>query len=172
MGTKKWPTENYYHKFINKSGGITNAFTMEESTTYYFQVLNNYFYKAVDIFASFFIEPLLSEDAIERETKAVNSEFMKNYPIDIVKIMSILKEIIDIEEHPFYNFGTGNTSTLAKSNIRNILKDFYDKYYSSNIMKLVILSNDCIANIEKNIREIFEKVPNKNVNIPKPCFNS
>lgn len=166
MGTKKWPKENYYHNFINKSGGISNAHTMEESTTYYFEVLNEYFLKTIDIFAQFFIEPLLSKDAVDREINAVDSEYMKNTPIDIIRVIDVLKDIIDVKTHPYYNFGSGNKQTLAKDNIRDILKDFYDKYYSSNIMKLVILSNIPLDIIEPKIIKIFSEIPNKNIEIP------
>ncbi len=166
MGTKKFPKENNYHDFINNSGGMTNAHTMEESTTYYFEVLNDYFLKAVDIFAQFFIEPLLSESAIDREINAVDSEFRKNCPMDIVRIIDVLKDNTDNKTHPYYNFGSGNKETLSKSNIRNILIDFYEKYYSANIMKLVILSNISLEMIEPIIIKIFSEIPNKNIEIP------
>ncbi len=166
MGTKKFPKENHYHDFINNSGGMTNAHTMEESTTYYFEVLNEYFLKAIDIFAQFFIEPLLSENAVNREINAVNSEFRKNCPMDIVRVIDVLKDNIDIKTHPYYNFGSGNKETLSKHNIRDILKDFYNKYYSSNIMRLVILSNISLDIIEPTIIKIFTDIPNKNIGIP------
>jgi insulysin len=166
MGTSKFPKENYYGEFINKSGGSTNAHTMEESTTYYFEVLNEYFYELVNIFSNFFISPLLSENAIEREINAINSEYLKNYPIDIVRIMSALKSLMDNPNHPYKNFGFGNTQTLLKPDIRTTLQNFYDKYYSSNIMDLVILSNNPISDMEDKITQMFSPIPNKNIDIP------
>lgn len=166
MGTTKWPKENYYNEFINKSGGTTNAHTLEESTTYYFEVLNKYFFDSINIFSNFFVDPLLSENAIEREINAINSEYMKNAPIDIVKVLSVLKDVMDNKDHPYYNFGFGNTKTLLKDDIRNVLKNFYDTYYSANIMNLVVLSNSSIEIMEKKITTMFLKIPNKNIEIP------
>lgn len=168
MGTQKYPKENHYGEFINKSGGSTNAHTMEESTTYYFEVLNKYFYELIDIFANFFIEPLLSENAVDREINAINSEYLKNYPIDIVRTLSALKSLTDNKEHPYNNFGFGNKKTLSTPQIRTTLQDFYNKYYSSNIMKLVILTNNPIAHMEPIITKMFSKIPNKNIPIPNP----
>jgi insulysin len=168
MGTKKYPKENHYGEFINKSGGSTNAHTMEESTTYYFEVLNKYFYELIDIFSNFFIEPLLSENAIEREINAINSEYLKNYPIDIVRTLSALKSLTDNKEHPYNNFGFGNTKTLSSPQIRTTLQDFYNKYYSSNIMNLVVLTNNPITHMEPIITKMFSKIPNKNIPIPNP----
>ncbi|ARF09651.1 Zn-dependent peptidase [Indivirus ILV1] len=161
MGTKKYPQENYYHKKIAEWGGLANAHTMENNTTYYFQVLNEYFDDCIDLFAQFFIEPLFLEDSVNREINAVNSEYDKNITHEYVRIFGVLKELV-VNNHPFYNFGIGNKETLNKPNIRNALLEFYDKYYSSNIMKLVILTNKKVKN---NIIDIFSQVKNKNVKI-------
>jgi insulysin len=166
MGTTKFPQENYFNEFINKSGGTMNAHTMEESTTYYFEVLNKYFIDSIDIFSNFFVEPLLSKNAVEREINAINSEYLKNTPVDIVRVLSVLKAVMDNKDHPYHNFGFGNTKTLLKPDIRKTLKEFYNKYYSSNIMDLVILSNNSIDEIEPKIIEMFSKIPNKNIDIP------
>lgn len=166
MGSTKYPNENYYHEYINKSGGVANAQTTEESTTYYFQVLNNYFIDILDIFAHFFIDALFLENSIEREKNAINSEYLKNYGHDGLRIVSVLKDNIDTKQHPYQKFSCGNLKSLSKSNIKTILQDFYNKYYSSNIMHLVILSNKPISEIEMQIINIFQQIPNKNIPIP------
>lgn len=67
MGTKKYPTENYYNQFILQHGGKKNAATGEDYTYYYFDIKNDHFEEALDIFSQFFKEPLFSEDAVDRE---------------------------------------------------------------------------------------------------------
>ncbi|QKF93736.1 peptidase M16 [Fadolivirus algeromassiliense] len=161
MGTDKHKEENYFHKFINEAGGMTNAHTMEESTTFYFQVLNEYFNDAIDIFSSFFIHPLLSKNAIDREIKAVNSEHKKNLTFDSARTSSILKEFVT-NDHPYFNFGTGNSDTLTKPHIRDQLFELYNKYYSSNLMNLVILTNKNIDEIEENYVKLFSQIKNNN----------
>ena len=118
--------------------------------------------KSLEIFSSFFTHPLLSENAIEREIKAINSEHKKNLTFDSSRMSSVLKEFVK-NNHPYYNFGSGNTDTLSKKNIRDILIDFYDQYYSSNIMKLAVISNKKIEDIEQHIINLFSKIKNKNV---------
>lgn len=78
LGTKKYPEENHYSKFITSHGGSKNAATAEDCTYYYFDIKNDKFEPALDIFSQFFKEPLFTESATEREMKAVNSEFTKN----------------------------------------------------------------------------------------------
>jgi len=162
MGTEKHKQENYYHEYMNNFGGISNAHTMSECTSYYFEILNNNFFEALTIFSYFFINPLLSKNAINREMKAVDSEYNKNITLNNVRKESILKEICN-STHKYNHFGCGNLKTLKKPNIREELLNFYNKYYSSNLMKLVILSNENITDMEIKFIPLFEKILNKNV---------
>lgn len=160
MGNKKYPNTGEYTNFINSHGGYTNAFTGNTSTTYYFSVVNDYKEKAVDMFSHFFIDPLFREDNIEKEMNAVDSEHLKN-TTDSWKFQSMLREISGVE--PFCGFGCGNLTTLNKKGIRNDVINFYNKYYSANIMDLVILTND-----ENNLVKKFEKIVDKNIHISIP----
>ena len=47
--TEKYKDENYFQKHINEAGGSINAHTTQEITSYYFDVMNDYFDKSLDI---------------------------------------------------------------------------------------------------------------------------
>lgn len=49
--TKKYPNENHYQQFIQANGGDANAATGEEYTYYYFDVANDKFGEALDIYS-------------------------------------------------------------------------------------------------------------------------
>ena len=148
MGTKKYPDENKFMSYLNKYGGSSNAFTDDEMTNYYFNVQHSHFYDALDIFAHFFIDPLFSEDSIDREIEAVNAEYIKNLNSDSWRFNQAFKLLVD-NDHPYKKFGCGNIDSLKKNNIRAKLLEYYDTYYSSNLMKLVILDRKSIKDIEK-----------------------
>ena len=78
LGTKKFPEENHYSKFISANGGAKNAATGEDYTYYYYDIKNDKFGESLDIFSQFFKEPLFTESGTERELNAVDSEFKKN----------------------------------------------------------------------------------------------
>ena len=61
---------------------MKNAATGEDYTYYYFDIKNNQFPEALDIFSQFFIEPLFTESAINRELNAVDNEYKKNISND------------------------------------------------------------------------------------------
>jgi insulysin len=63
---------------------------------------------------------------------------MKNLQNDGRRILQVYKSEGN-PASPFCNFATGNLLSLNKPGVRENLLAFYDKYYSANIMKLVIL---------------------------------
>ena len=75
MGSEKFPKENEYSEFITNNGGYSNAFTSMTDTNYHFEVANDKFGEALDIFAQFFLCPLLGESQADREMNAVDSEY-------------------------------------------------------------------------------------------------
>lgn len=58
----------------SEHGGHTNAYTACEDTNYHFECNWEALEEALDRFAQFFISPLISEDGVEREVNAVDSE--------------------------------------------------------------------------------------------------
>jgi insulysin len=51
LGTKKYPSENEYSRYVQSNGGSKNAATGEDYTYYYFDIKNDKFDHAVDIFS-------------------------------------------------------------------------------------------------------------------------
>jgi insulysin len=88
MGTERYPLENAYSAYLANHGGSSNAYTDDENTVYYFDVLNNHFEGALDLFASFFICPLFNEDGVMREINAVDSENSKNLQVSLLTTIS------------------------------------------------------------------------------------
>ena len=165
MGTEKYPSEESYSKHCADSGGYDNAYTGLEQTNYHFEVSNEGFDKAFDMFAQFFIHPLFTADAVDREMNAVDSENQKNLQSDMWRFFQLLQH----ESNPdsaLNRFSTGNLETLKKDGVVEALKDFHQKWYSSNIMNLVVYSNKSIEDIETQVKELFSEVENKNIIVP------
>ena len=74
MGSTKYPDENAYSTCVRDNNGMSNATTYSNHTDYYFDCTPEGLLKVLDVFAQFFISPLLKEDAVKRELKAVDSE--------------------------------------------------------------------------------------------------
>lgn len=166
MGSKKYPSENELMKFIFGHGGSTNAYTSQDATTYHFVIDNNFLEEGMDIFGQLFIEPLFNADAIEREMNAVDSEHMKNLNQDGWR-MENLRKTLASKTNPYSKFSSGSKDTLDIPDIREKVINFFNKYYSSNIMYLCVLGNQSIDVLEKMVTKVFGLIKNNDVKIPK-----
>ncbi|ODV61130.1 uncharacterized protein ASCRUDRAFT_34436 [Ascoidea rubescens DSM 1968] len=170
MGTKMFPNENDYLKFLSNHSGSSNAYTATEHTNYYFSIDSNYLLEALVRFSRFFIDPLFLKTCQDREIIAINNENNKNLQNEHRRFNQIFKFLID-PIHPYSKFTTGNLDTLKHDpeskniDIRNELINWYNNHYSSNIMKLTILSNLKINDIKSEIFHIFNQIQNKNLNL-------
>ena len=49
MGSKKYPGENDYDKYLNSNAGSPGAFTTQHKTVFYHSINNDAFEKSVDM---------------------------------------------------------------------------------------------------------------------------
>lgn len=125
-------------------GGSSNAFTASDHTNYYFDVVPQQLSAALDRFAQFFLTPLFTESATDREVNAVDSEHVKNVPSDAWRLSQLEKSTSN-PNHPYSKFGTGNKETLdiipkeRGIQVRDELLKFHKKWYSANLMSLAVL---------------------------------
>lgn len=73
----------------------------------------------------------------ERELNAVHSEHSKNLQNDSWRKYQLSK-FLSKPGHPYTKFSTGDKTTLSNPNLREMLLNFYNSNYSSNLMKLVV----------------------------------
>lgn len=163
LGTEKYPNENEYSAFLNEHGGGSNAYTSTENTNYHFDVTHEHLEHALDRFAQFFVAPLFTPSATEREIQAVDNEHQKNLQRDVWRYQQLLKSTSD-PKHPFSKFGSGNAFTLHESpkeksiDVRAALLDFHKTYYSANIMKLSVIGREPLDTLEKWVTDKFTGV--------------
>jgi len=171
MGTEKYPNENEYNSYLNTHGGSSNAYTDAESTNYYFDVGVDNLEGALDRFAQFFICPLFERDATERELNAVDSEHAKNLQNDWWRLSQLIKSL-SVNTHPYYKFGSGNLETLKNIpeskglDVRKELLAFHERYYSANLMQLVVLGKQSLDELHGLVTKYFSSIPNKNLTAP------
>jgi insulysin len=167
LGTEKYPDEKTYINYLSKHGGSWNAFTSSENTNFYFDVSSAHLEGALDRFAQFFISPLFTQDATDREMNAVHSEHCKNLQNDYWRESQLLRSTSN-PNYPYHKFGTGSLETLKKhTDIRDRLLKYHSAFYSSNIMKLVIYGCESLDQLEIWAREKFSPIKNKHVTVPK-----
>nr|AAA28439.1 insulin-degrading enzyme [Drosophila melanogaster] len=171
LGTEKYPHENGYTTYLSQSGGSSNAATYPLMTKYHFHVAPDKLDGALDRFAQFFIAPLFTPSATEREINAVNSEHEKNLPSDLWRIKQVNRHLAK-PDHAYSKFGSGNKTTLSEIpkskniDVRDELLKFHKQWYSANIMCLAVIGKESLDELEGMVLEKFSEIENKNVKVP------
>lgn len=160
LGTKKYPAEGGYQAYIAEHGGSTNAFTMNNSTSFLFAVNNDALTGAIDRFSEFFKEPTFTPSGVGRELRAIDQEFNKNIEKDEIRELFVMKENSN-PNHPQVRFTAGNTSTLSKVDRDTFIK-WYKEHYSANLMHLIIYSTMPIDELQNLVVSRFSDIPDHN----------
>jgi insulysin len=103
---------------------------------------------------------------VDRELRAVDSENKKNLQSDAWRMIQLNKSLSS-PAHPYHHFSTGNFETLKVEpekrglDVRSEFIRFYETHYSANRMKLVILGQDSLDDMEQWVSSLFSDVKNK-----------
>lgn len=164
MGTKAYPEEAEYMRYMSDNSGKVNAYTASDRTVYMFSINNNAFAGGLDRFSHFFIDPLFLPSSIGRELHAVDQEHSKNIENDNWRQYMIFKETGN-PLHPNAKFSTGNAQTLMGIP-HTALLDWYQKHYSAHRMHLVVLSSLPIEELIQLTVKDFSAIPRLEVAPP------
>ncbi len=168
LGTKTYPDVNEYSEFVTRNGGAQNAYTELDHTNYMVSVNNNAYDEALARFSRFFYESLLDETYADKERNAVHSEWTLKGPNDWV-ILGQLDGYTLHPDHPISQFNWGNLESLSDKGdekLQDQLVSFYNKYYSSNLMKATMISNLPLTEMAELAKKHFGQITNKKT--PQP----
>jgi insulysin len=160
LGSKSFPKPGDFEDHLSNYFGITNAFTQDETTTFYFEIGCRGFPKALLMFSRMFSEPLFDINFMSKEIDSVNSENDKNQNQDNWREHQLIKNLSN-PNHPFNRFNTGNNYTLNQldpETLNRRLLNFYKKYYTPQNMKLVVLANTNLDIMQSNIAQYFSDI--------------
>jgi len=168
LGTDRFPDTNGYSDFMSKNGGASNAYTWLDITNYMFEINNAAYDEALDRFSDFFKTPKLYPEYVDKEKNAVNAEWSMRREMDFFGQFKLNRSMMG--DHPANRFLIGNLETLSdkqESKLHPQTVAFYNQYYSSNIMKVAMVSNKPIAEMKALAEKYFANIKNKNVVKPK-----
>ncbi|MDG6881283.1 Protease 3 precursor [Phocoenobacter uteri] len=171
MGSKKFPETNGLDHFLSKNGGLNNASTAKYRTAYYLEVNNNAFDEAVARLSDILSEPLLLEQNAKKELNAVNAEMVRAKSSDGYLMYSVNLATSN-PNHPMSKFAVGNKESLSDkpdSKLQEELQKFYQQYYSANLIKAVLYSDQSIEKLQKLAVKTLGLMKNKN--LQKPMIN-
>lgn len=136
-----------------------NASTSDNLTSFYFECLNKDLIKYVDLFFDIFlnIDNQFKHKIIKSQIQAITNENIKNFNIDILKILNIVKNISD--NKLFSRDNCGNYTTLDIPNIIDFAKLFFITYYIPVNFRFVVFTNTKINTLD-NVKRLFNYFSN------------
>ncbi|OTA16684.1 zinc protease [Xenorhabdus vietnamensis] len=168
MGSKRYPQPGEFAEFLQKHGGSRNASTTANRTAFYLEVENDSLTEATDRLADALAEPLLNPVNADRERHAVDNEMTIARAGEGHRMWQIRAETIN-PAHPNARFAGGNLETLKDkpdSKLQAALVDFYQRYYSANLMKGVVYGNQSIDKLAQIAVETLGRIPNRHASVP------
>ena len=156
LGTEAFPEESEYKRYIQERGGKSNASTFRGKSVYGFSIDTSYLEGALERFAHFFIDPLFTRSAIEREVHAVHHEFEDSLENEFSRIWRVFKETGN-PKHPNANFSFGNLESLKMVEREDVVS-WFEEWYLANRMKLVIMSPLSLEEMAHLASSLFSKV--------------
>jgi protease-3 len=168
LGTERYPDSKGYTNFMTNNGGMHNAYTWLDITNYMFKVNNDAYDEGLDRFSDFFKAPKLYPEYTEKEKNAVNAEWSMRREMDFFGQFKLARSMYGV--HPANRFLIGNLETLGDKQDSRLHEEtvaFYERYYSANIMKVAMISNESTAQMAEKAIKHFSSIKNKNIDKPK-----
>ncbi len=155
------------NKYHGEQNGVTKAFT----TSYFYQIAAEGLQEFLPALVDALKEPLFSEENIKKEVNNVNSEISMRMTFNKNLAYYKLIKTIGNKESKLFSDGFSNidTKSIDYAKLRSQIIEFHEKYYSSNLMTLTIITEKSLAEIQDIVTPMFETIPNKKV--ARPFFN-
>ena len=169
LGTEKYPDPGEYSRFVAEHGGADNAKTSFAHTRHFFDIDAVHLEGALDRFAQFFVSPRFDAERVESERQVIDAEFSSQRRADRRRSFAAWRNILN-PRHPLARFPFGNAATLADrpgTAVRDELIEFYERTYSSHLMKLLVLGREPLDILEDMARTRFSAVRRRRFEPPR-----
>jgi len=165
-GTKKRNVKEIAEA-IESKGGIINAFTGEEVTSYWNKLPSKHFNLGADVSRDLVLNPLFEKNAMERERNVILEEIKMYHDNPSTYVLELIKEMLF--EKPF-GFSIAGTLKTVEGLSRKRIIDLYNSIYSTNNIIFSVVGG---VSFEKVLDEA-KKFPKKSSDIrqiPIICKN-
>ena len=164
--------ENYHDIFkeVDKLNGYLNAYTDKDHTAYHITLPNKFFKQGMNILFDMINNTKFRKSKIEKERNIVMEEFyMKNDEVEEELNNKLFGSVF--EGHPLELTTIGGKKYIENYNL-NLINRYFNKYYVSGNMFLVVVSNLSKNVISRNINNYMSnlKIHKTNDIVPIPKY--
>jgi predicted Zn-dependent peptidase len=154
-GTKTRTHEDI-SKEIEKKGGILNAFTAHEVTSYWFKLPSAHIFAGLDILVDMLKNPAFKEEKFEKEKKVILEEIKMYHD-------SPTRHVYDVLERNLYGdpFGMNiiGTPATVSSLSRSFVKEYFMKHYDPGTFVVTAVGNVDVPALVAYLEKAFAPSP-------------
>ena len=130
---------------IEKKGGILNAYTDEEITSYWNKIPSKHFSSGIKIVSDLILNPRFDKIEFEKEKKVILEEIKMYRDNPQFYVLNKIKELL--YKKPFGMPGTGTIESVSGLSRKELI-EFHKKDYLTNKMFLCVVGNTDLEEIE------------------------
>ena len=156
-GTKTRTHEDISRE-IEKKGGILNAFTGHEVTSFWFKLPSEHLFAGLDILTDMLNNPRFEEKKFEKEKKVILEEIKMYHDAPQIHVFDKLEA--NMFEKPFGDSVIGSTETVSSLEGDFVL-EYYEKHYNPENFLVTIVGNADFDAVCKYFKKNFRKKGNK-----------
>ncbi|KAJ1985660.1 metalloprotease [Dimargaris cristalligena] len=170
--SKAYPTDGQIHNFIKEHRGIIYSHTTLKTTEISFGLPAEELKETLERLASHLSDPLFQRQAAEKVVHEIDLDHRKFLKQENMSIKLLERNFFKPQDK-MTHFKTGNRETLLVNppklgiDIHQEAVKFFDCYYSSNLMKMVILGNQGLPTLTEWAINTFSTIYNKIVPVPQ-----
>jgi predicted Zn-dependent peptidase len=123
---------------IEKKGGILNAFTAQDVTSYWFKLPSEHLTSGMDIIIDMLKNPKFDEEKFEKEKKVILEEIKMYHDMPQRHVFEKIEE--NLYEKPFGEGVIGSKETVSKMT-RDFVKEYFEKKYSPENYIVTLVGN-------------------------------
>lgn len=138
---------------IEKRGGILNAFTAQDVTSYWFKLPSEHLFSGMDIIIDMLKNPKFDEEKFEKEKKVILEEIKMYHDMPQRHVFEKIEE--NLYEKPFGEGIIGSKETVSKMT-RDFVKEFFSKKYSPENYIVTLVGNADFDKVCEYLENSFE----------------
>lgn len=144
---------------IEKKGGILNAYTAHEVTSFWFKLPSEHIFAGLDILIDMLKNPKFDSEKFEKEKKVVLEEIKMYHDDPKTSIFEQIEK--NLYEKPFGDLIIGNEKTVSSLK-RDFVKTLFHKVYSPENFIVTLVGNADFKKVCDYLEENFKKENKKN----------
>ena len=167
-GTKKRPTARHIAEEIEGVGGVSNAYTGQETTAYYAKVAASQVLIAIDLLTDMVRNPLFKPQELAKERLIIGEEINMIYDIPDSWVNILLDQVL-WPGHPLGQSVAGTHESLAAIGREGLVSFFKTCYHPQNVLialggsfepdEIVAEISDRLGDWQTASKPSFEKAP-------------